>query len=166
MVTAGTAGLALTLSYAVHMPLGLLFLVINIPFFLFALRVMGVSVTLKSILVNLLISAGAQMGPNVLHIAWVRPEFAAFGAGTLIGMAALALARHGAGVGGTGLLALWLHKRNGWNAGTVALSFDVVVLAIASTVIPVRPIIWSALSIFAIHGVMFTWHRPGRYAVS
>ncbi|WP_246395934.1 YitT family protein [Gluconacetobacter tumulisoli] len=163
LVTAGTAGIALLLSYTVHLPVGLLFTLVNLPFFLFAARAMSRTFAFKSFLVNILISLSSFVTARAIHIAWVHPAFAAVAGGTAIGMGILALARHGAGVGGTGVLALWLYRQRGWNAGLVSLAFDVVILTVSGLLLGAGGLIWSSCSVLAIHGILFTWHRPGRY---
>lgn len=163
LVTAGIAGVALMLSYIFPLPLGLLFTLANLPFFLFGAWALGRAFAIKSFLVNLMISTASIIAARSITIGAIDPVFAAFVGGTAIGMGILAIARHGAGVGGTGIIALWLYKARGWNAGIVALAFDILVLAAGSlTVSPMR-LLWSALSVLAIHAIVFAWHRPGRY---
>ncbi len=52
LVTGGIAGIALLVSYLVPLPPGLLFTIINIPFFAFAYRAMGPAFMWKTIAVN------------------------------------------------------------------------------------------------------------------
>jgi uncharacterized membrane-anchored protein YitT (DUF2179 family) len=148
LVTGGIAGIALLVSYVIPLPAGLLFTLINIPFFAFAWRAMGPGFMLKTVAVN--------AGIALLF-------FAAIVGGTVIGMGILALARHGAGVGGTGVVTLWLHKRHGINAGIAQIGFDIVILAVSLSVIDGASLAWSALSAAAISGILIAWHRPGRY---
>ncbi|KAK0329178.1 hypothetical protein LTR94_037854, partial [Friedmanniomyces endolithicus] len=46
-------------------------------------------------------------------------------------MGILAMARHGAGVGGTGIVTLWLQKKHGINAGRTQVMIDGVILLLA-----------------------------------
>jgi len=163
LVTGGIAGIALLVSYLVPLPPGLLFTIINIPFFIFAYRAMGAGFMWKTIAVNagiagLSLAMGAGLG-----IARIEPVFAAIVGGTVIGMGILSLARHGAGVGGTGVLTLWLYKRYGINAGISQIAFDVVILLVSLSVISPSRLGWSALSVVAVSGILIAWHRPGRY---
>lgn len=163
LVTGGIAGVALLVSYVVPLPPGLLFTIINIPFFLFAYRAMGAAFMWKTIAVNAGIAAFSLAMGAGLRITHVEPLFAAIVGGTVIGMGILSLARHGAGVGGTGVLTLWLYKRHGINAGLAQIAMDCVILAVSLTVIDAGRLAWSALSAAAISGVLIAWHRPGRY---
>lgn len=163
LVTGGIAGIALLLSYLVSLPPGLLFTIINVPFFVFAYRAMGAGFMWKTIAVNAglaALSVAMNLGVQIQHIS---PMFAAIVGGTVIGMGILSLARHGAGVGGTGVLTLWLYKRYGINAGLAQMAFDVVILLASLSVISPLYIAWSAVSALAISGILIAWHRPGRY---
>ncbi|MBO9575419.1 MAG: YitT family protein [Sphingobium sp.] len=163
LVTGGIAGIALLVSYVVPLPPGLLFTIINIPFFLFAYRALGPGFMWKSMAVNAGIAALSVAMNLGLQIQHISPLFAAIVGGTVIGMGVLSLARHGAGVGGTGVLTLWLFKRYGINAGLSQIGFDVVILLASLSVIAPSRLAWSAVSAIAISGILIAWHRPGRY---
>jgi uncharacterized membrane-anchored protein YitT (DUF2179 family) len=163
LVTGGVVGIALLVSYLVPLPAGLLFTLINIPFFAFAWRAMGPGFMLKTIAVNAGIAILTIAARESISITVVQPAFAAIVGGTVIGMGVLSLARHGAGVGGTGVVTLWLHKRYGINAGLSQIALDCVILAVSLAVIDGSRLAWSALSAAAISGILIAWHRPGRY---
>jgi uncharacterized membrane-anchored protein YitT (DUF2179 family) len=163
LITGGVAGIALLLSYVVPWSVGVLFTLINIPFFALAQRVLGTRFAVKTILVNLGITAMSVLTPGSLHIVDVGPVFAALVGGTVIGMGVLSLARHGAGVGGTGVLTMWALKMRGWNPGRTQLACDVAILLAALTVLPPSKIAYSALSAAAMSLVLIAWHRPDRY---
>lgn len=163
LVTGGIAGIALLVSYVVPLPPGLLFTLINIPFFGFAYTAMGPEFMWKTIAVNAGIAAFSVAMRWGLAVEHIEPLFAAIVGGTLIGMGILALARHGAGVGGTGVVTLWLQQRHGINAGLSQIAFDCVILAVSLSVIDWTSLAWSALSAAAISAVLIAWHRPGRY---
>ncbi|MCP3736353.1 YitT family protein [Sphingomonas sp. RP10(2022)] len=163
LVTGGVAGLALLLSYRVPLPVGVLFTLLNIPFFAFAHKVMGARFAAKSLLVNIGIALFSSLTRASIHIEHVHPAFAALVGGTVIGMGILALARHHAGVGGTGVITLWLQRTRGWNAGRSQIAIDIVILAAAIPVVSTRQLAWSALSAAAMSLILIAWHRPGRY---
>jgi uncharacterized membrane-anchored protein YitT (DUF2179 family) len=163
LVTGGVAGIALLLSYLVPLPAGVLFTLINIPFFLFAHKVMGGRFALKSMLVNLGIASFSALSRVSISVVGVHPAFAALVGGTVIGLGILVLARHQAGVGGTGVITLWLQRTRGWNAGRTQIALDVLILAAAIPVVSGRQLAWSALSAVAISLILIAWHRPGRY---
>ena len=57
----------------------------------------------------------------------------------------LALFRHGATLGGIGVVALWLQDRNGIPAGRTQLGFDVCVFAVALFLFDWQIVLWSLL---------------------
>jgi len=61
-----------------------------------------------------LISSIVDHAAALLTISQVHPAFAGLAGGMLIGMGLLALFRHGASVGGTSSLALYLQQCHGW----------------------------------------------------
>lgn len=144
-------------------PVGLLFTVLNLPFFLFAVRAMGKSFTTRTILVNLGVAALGTVTRYSFGIAHIHPLFAALVGGSIVGLGALVLARHHAGIGGTGVVTLWLQRRRGWNAGRTQMAIDATILLAALAFLPAGRVLWSALSVAAIAGVLIAWHRPGRY---
>ncbi|KQM86639.1 hypothetical protein ASE67_10815 [Sphingomonas sp. Leaf23] len=163
LVTGGIAGVALLVSYLVPLPTGVLFTLINIPFFLFARRAMGSRFMWRTIAVNGGIALFSTMARYGFRIVEVHPAFAAIAGGTVIGMGILALARHDAGVGGTGVVTLWLQRTRGWNAGRTQIAIDLAILAASFAVVSPGKVAWSAVSAAAISGILIAWHRPGRY---
>lgn len=163
LVTGGMAGIALLLSYLLHYPPATLFLLINIPFFLFAGRAMGIAFGLKTLFANLAIMAMGLMMPSALQLAQVSPLFAALFGGSIIGFGILAIARHGAGVGGLGVIALLLQKRRGWNAGRTQMLGDALILLASLPLLSTDRFALSILSAAAINAVLIVNHRPGRY---
>lgn len=163
LVTGGIAGVALLLSYLIPLPAGVLFTLVNIPFFLFAHKVMGARFAVKTVLVNIGIGIASAVTRVSVHVDAVHPAFAALVGGTVIGMGILSLARHQAGVGGTGVITIWLYRKRGWNMGLTQVALDVVILSMAIPVVTGQQLIWSAISAAAISLILFAWHRPGLY---
>lgn len=163
LVTGGTAGLALLISRFVSVSPGVLFAILNMPFFILAARVMGSWFTARTILVSLGIAGMSVVIDATTRIASGNPAVAAVAGGTLLGMGTLALARHGAGVGGVGVVTLWLQNARGWNAGRTQIAIDALVLAAAGIYLRPDRLLWSAASALMMASVVYLWHRPGRY---
>jgi uncharacterized membrane-anchored protein YitT (DUF2179 family) len=164
LVTGGVAGVALILSYLTDWPVGTVFLVLNIPFYILAQRALGWMFTLKTLVTNLLLAGLALGMPHWLKITGVDPVFAAVFGGTIIGMGILALARHRSSVGGVGVLALYLQEKRGISAGKVQMVADCLIVAAAFAVIDPTKLLLSILSAVALSVVIIANHRPGRYA--
>lgn len=140
-----------------------MFLLINIPFFIFAGRAMGMAFGLKTLFANVAIMGVGLAMPTALQIARVSPFFAALFGGSIIGFGILAIARHGAGVGGVGVVALILQRRRGWNAGRTQMLCDIMILLASLPVLNFERFGLSVLSAAAMNMVLIVNHRPGRY---
>lgn len=163
LITGGVAGIALLTSYVSGVSVGTLFMMINVPFFLFGYLFMGPRFTLKSLAGSALIMGLLKIMPHVLVIGHIHPAVAALGGGTFCGMGILAMARHGAGVGGTGIVTLWLQKKYGINAGRTQVMIDSVILLLALGLVAPQLVGWSAVSAVAMSSMVMAWHRAGRY---
>jgi uncharacterized membrane-anchored protein YitT (DUF2179 family) len=163
LITGGVAGVALIVSYLTHWPVGVLFFLLNIPFYVLAQRTLGWVFTGKTLATNILLAGLALGMPYWLKLTHVDPIFAAVFGGTIIGMGILALARHKSSVGGIGVLALWLYEKRGINAGKVQMSTDCVIIAAGFLVISWDKLLLSILSAAALSLVIIANHKPGRY---
>lgn len=164
LVTAGVAGIALVVSYATAWPVGPLFVAINLPFFCLAQKSMGAMFTIKSLAAMIALAVVARFMPVWPHLDSIQPAFAAIFGGSLVGMGVLALARHRASVGGIGILSLLLQDRRGWNPGLTQMAIDAIIIAVAVPIVGIEKAGYSILSAAALNGVMFAYHRPGRYS--
>jgi len=164
LVTGGIAGIALIVSYLTDWPVGIVFFVLNLPFYIFAQRALGWVFTAKTLATNVLLAALSLALPHWLKLVGVNPVFAAVFGGTIIGMGILALARHRSSVGGVGVLGLWLQEKHGISAGKVQMATDVLVVGAAFMVVSFDKLLLSILSAVALSIVIIANHRPGRYA--
>ena len=163
LVTGGVAGIALLVSYLIPWPVAVLFMVINIPFFALAWPAMGKAFTIKTVIVNLAIVLLGFAAPMAFKLSTINPIFAALFGGTIIGMGILSLARHGAGAGGTGVLALFLQKRRGINAGKTQMACDALIMLASVFTLHPQQLLYSVISAIAMSGVLLGFHKPERY---
>jgi uncharacterized membrane-anchored protein YitT (DUF2179 family) len=156
LTTGGAAGLALLLSYVVALPVGLLFMLINLPFFVFAYLGMGRRFMIKTVIVSCLIMSLAVLMPAMVKIEHVDPLFAAVFGGTIIGMGILSLARHGAGAGGTGVMGLYLQRVRKINAGKTQVVVDTAIIAASALIVTPEALVYSIISAIAMSAVMIS----------
>ena len=163
IVTGGIAGIALLLSYAFGAPVGTIMAVINLPFLGFAYFTMGRAFAVKTLALNCGIAIVMSVMPQAVHLVHVQPAFAAFAGGTLCGMGVLALARHGAGVGGVGVMVLWLQKHKGINPGHSQFVIDALILLCSLLFLSLEQFAWSIFGAIASNAMLVAWHRQDRY---
>lgn len=164
VTTGGTVGLSLTLSQFVGVPYSVLFIVLNAPLFLLGWRVMGSLFTIKSFAVTAATAVLVAFMPHWIAAIEVKPAFAAVAGGTIVGMGALAAARHGAAAGGTLVVVLWLQRRIGINAGLAQLLLDAAVMLLTIVLLGGMAGLWSAVGIVSTDAMIMAWHRPNRRA--
>ncbi|MCY8316458.1 YitT family protein [Bacillus vallismortis] len=129
VLTGGTAGLSLSLSYLFHSSFAMIFFLVNIPFYVFSLIRMGITFTLSTVFAVTALTLFTSADHWLPSVSF-SPLGGAICGGTLIGFGLSLMFYHQASLGGANILALFLQKRYGWNPGTVNFIFDFgVVLA-------------------------------------
>lgn len=162
-VTGGTAGLALLLSYAAPIPFGVIFFLVNVPFFVLAVGKKGWSFTLRTMVAVALVSAFASLHPLMVDIDRITPVYAVLFGNLLAGVGLLILFRHRASLGGFNILALLLQEKLGWRAGYVQMALDVAVVLAGFSVVSPQTVALSAAGAVVLNFVLALNHRPGRY---
>lgn len=163
LVTGQTAGLAVLISYATGWAFGVVFFVINIPFYYLGYRKMGLAFTVKTFVAVASLSALTLWLPGYFAFGAVNPWLGAVIFGLMSGSALLALFRHGASLGGIGILGLILQDRFGWRAGWVQLGFDAILFSVALTILEPASVAISFLGAVVVNLVIAINHRRDRY---
>ncbi len=163
LLTGGTAGLSFLLFYWTHWNFGLLFFVINLPFFWLAIRTLGWDFTLKTFIGITLVSIWTEWLPRWIALGDINPVFAAVMGGFLVGTGLLMLFRHKASLGGVGVLVVYLQNRHGWRAGTVQMGIDSGIVLAAFAIVSPEKVALSVLGAVALNLILAVNHKPGRY---
>lgn len=163
LVTGQAAGAALVLSYATPASFGLWFAAISLPFYAFALWRIGWRFTLKSLAAVALFSVVVELAPQAVAVGPTHPVAAAAVGGLCSGFGLLALFRHGASLGGVGVVAVWVQDALGFRAGYVQALVDVAVFAAAAAVLDWPAVAASAFGAGLLNLVIAVNHRRDRY---
>jgi len=163
LVTGQNAGLSILISYMTGWSFGAVFFAVNLPFYWLGYRRMGKMFVLKTFAAVAILSFLAQLLPRYISFATLDPVVGAILFGAITGSALLALFRHGASLGGIGIVALYLQDKSGFRAGWTQLIFDVCLFALALTVRDVPTVAVSALGAVVINLVIAVNHRRDRY---
>ncbi len=163
LLTGGTAGMAFLGHYASGWSFGLLYFLINIPFYIFGLLALGKAFTLKTFCAVALLSLYSEVLPRWIHIESIHPVFAAIIGGLLAGAGLLMLVRHRASLGGLGVMAIYLQKKRGWSAGTLQMIADGFIVCGALAIVEPTRVALSILGALVLNMVLAINHRPGRY---
>lgn len=162
-VTGGTAGLSLLLAYATGVPFGVLFVIVNLPFFALALWQRGWVFTLRSALAVVLVSLLSQVHTTAVPQLQVQPVYGSLTGNLLAGIGILILFRHRCSMGGFNIIALIAQDRFDVRAGYVHMAMDLAVILAALVVIEVPLVLVSAAGAVLLNLVLALNHRPGRY---
>ena len=163
LLTGVTTGVAFLLHYATGYSFGLLFFVVNLPFYWLAFRRFGLGFTLKTFATVAFTSFLTEAVPQAIGISHIDPLVGAIFGGLVIGAGLLALFRHRASLGGFGILALYLQERFGWRAGIVQLVFDGTVLIFSFFVASPYIIFCSVIGAVVLNLTLAINHRKDRY---
>ncbi|WP_028671550.1 YitT family protein [Saccharospirillum impatiens] len=166
MLTGGTAGLALVLAKVTAIDFGLLFFIINLPFYWLAVSRLGWRFAINTFISVACVSVMVEGLPYLIGLQKVNPVFAALMGGFLIGTGMLILFRHVASLGGVGILAYYLQQRFGVNAGRVQMTVDVCIVAVGFFLVSLPMLVLSVVGALALNMVIALNHKPGRYQIT
>lgn len=162
-VSGGLAGVSFLVTYATGWRLGVVFFVVNLPFYYLAWRRLGLHFTVKTLVTVALISLGTGVHRLYIDVSHVATPYAAIFAGLAIGMGMLVLFRHGASAGGFGILAAYMQDKRGIRAGYVQGALDLLVVIASLALVDLWTLSWSIVGALVLNLVLAINHRPGRY---
>ena len=163
IMTGGTAGLSLLIHYITDLKFGILFFLINIPFYYFAYQKMGMALVIKTFIAVALLAGFTEIIPYFFHLSSVNPIYATIFANVLMGVSFLILFRHRSSLGGVNLLALYLQERFKIPAGKVQMAIDVVILLTSLFFVDWQLILVSILGAIILNSIILLNHKSSRY---
>ncbi|WP_085787263.1 YitT family protein [Ketogulonicigenium robustum] len=162
-VTGQMAGLAVLISYVSGWSFGAVFFLINIPFYWIGYKRMGLRFMVKTFIAVTVMSILSYLIRDWVSFDSFNPLFGAVIYGCISGSALLALFRHGASLGGIGILAVYLQERTRLRAGQIQMAFDAVLFAIALMILPLPIVLYSFVGAVVLNFVIAVNHRRDRY---
>ena len=165
-LTGQTAGIALLIAYPMGWSFGVVFFLINLPFYVFAYLRLGLEFTLKSLFCVTAVSVLSDYLPLYIVFESLNPIIGTLVFGVTVGLGLLACFRHKGSLGGLGVLALVIQDRTGFKAGYVQLLVDVAIFAVAVFIFPASVVAYSLLGAVVLHGVIAFNHRRDRYVAT
>lgn len=163
LLTGGTAGVAFLLHYATGWNFGVIFFLINLPFYGLAIRRMGKAFAAKTFAAVALLAFFSNIIPPLLHFDTLNPWLATVLGGLLMGTGMLILFRHRASLGGFNVLVLYLQERFGWRAGWLQMGMDCAIVLVSFLLRDWTMIALSVVGAVVVNQTLATNHRAGRY---
>ena len=162
-LTGGMAGLAFLIHYASGVKFGVIFFLLNLPFYWLAFRRMGPAFVLKTFAAITLVSVFTELHPHFIDISQINPFYAAVFANALMGLGFVVLFRHQASLGGVNILALYLQERYGIRAGRLMMGVDGVVVLASLFLVSLPLLAASIVGVLILNQLIAMNHRPNRY---
>ena len=166
LITGQTAGLALLLSYATGYSFAAMFFIVNLPFYWLGYVRIGPRFVVKTIISVILVSVFSIYFPVLMQFQTLNPYYGIALFGVLTGAGLLAIFRHGASLGGVGILALYIQDKTGFRAGFTQLLFDASIFAAAFFVIDARAVLLSMFGAFIVNMIITFNHRKDWYVAT
>jgi len=163
LLTGSTAGIAFLLSYTTSLNFGEAFFLINIPFYLIAIRHIGWEFTPKTFASVFCLSFFSEVTPRLVSFASVQPMYAAAVGGFLMGVGFLMLFRHDASLGGINILSRFLADKYGWSIGKFQMLVDLTILTSSLFIVDMSLVAISIIGAVALNMIIAVNHKPGRY---
>ena len=126
----GTAGVATLGTFMTDWSWGILFLIVNLPFFILSIKKLGWTFSLSTFLCIFLISVISDL-MDFVHFPTISPVIAAVIAGFLIGIGVSFVLNSGASLGGIHILALYLEQKSEINRGLSLFVTDFIIVSSA-----------------------------------
>ncbi|WP_375256337.1 YitT family protein [Yoonia sp.] len=166
LITGQTAGIAVVVSYLTGYSFGLVFFLVNIPFYALAWKRLGTAFTVKSLISVSLLSVLTELIPLGMVFDHLDPLLGAVAFGALTGLGLLALFRHNGSLGGLGVVALLIQDTTGFRAGWVQLIFDGALFGMAFFLFDTEIVMYSVVGAIVLNLIIAINHRRDRYVAT
>lgn len=163
LLTGSTAGISFLLSYTTPLTFGEAFFLVNIPFYLIAIKHIGWEFTLKTFASVFCVSLFSDLTPRFISLESIHPVYAAVAGGFLMGVGFLMLFRHNASLGGVNILARFLSDKYGWSIGKFQMAVDFIILTSSLFIVDIYLVAISIIGAVALNMIIAVNHKPGRY---
>lgn len=163
LITGQTAGLAFLITYATGTSFGIVFFLINIPFYLLAAMRLGFAFTINTLMAVTLISIFTGLLPSFISYNYFNPLVGSVLAGLCIGIGLLGLFRHKSSCGGIGILAIYIQEKTGLKAGWFQLAFDLVLFSSSFFFLKPQLVLYSLIGAAVLNFLVAWNHRKEWY---
>lgn len=163
LLTGGTAGLSFLVHYLTGWEFGVVFFLVNLPFYGLAIKKMGWVFTLRTVAAVTLLSLFTLLQSRVLDIRIEYQGYAAVLGGVTMALGFIVLFRHKASLGGINILALYIADKYGVRVGKSLMVTDGMILLCSLNIVSLSSFLVSVAGVAIINALITMNHRPGRY---
>ncbi len=166
LLTGGTAGLALLISQFTPFTFGVVYFLVNCPFYLLAWKRFGHHFAINSVVSGALVSVITDHLHLLISLESVNDIYCAVAGGLLMGLGMLILFRHRSSLGGFNVLCLFIQDKFGISVGKSQMAIDACIVFASLFFVSPWIIALSALGVIALNLVLAMNHKPHRYSVT
>jgi len=151
IATGGAAGLAIMLHYVFKMPIGVMFILVNIPLIIIGLKYLGKNFAVKTIVCIVAIFIFIDLLAEIIHIPNLSNNLllATLYGGVAIGAGLGLVFKGGASAGGGTILAKIIASKTEIKTSTIVLILDGIIVSFAGLYFKnIEKSLWSLISIF------------------
>jgi uncharacterized membrane-anchored protein YitT (DUF2179 family) len=159
LVIGGTAGLSIILKQLTGLSFGVLFFLVNIPFYILAIKQMGLAFTIRTFISVSILSVLSDFLAVYVTFKVAHPLIGSVLGGALIGFGLILIFRSGSSLGGINILALFLDKRYRINPGRTIMTTDIIIVGSATFVFGLKQILFSMVAIFVMSSILGRYHK-------
>lgn len=163
LLTGSTAGMAFLTAYTSGLSFGACFFIINLPFYILAIKRMGWLFTLKTFAAISALSLSSMYMPRLVQFESLSPLYGCVSGGCLMGVGFLILFRHGFSLGGINILALYCQKRYGISTGKLQMAIDLVIMVIALFIVEPMSVLYSLVGAVLLNLILMINFKLNRY---
>lgn len=158
IIDGGVTGVSMILNTISNIPLGILILVINIPFIVLAFQKLGKRFVIATFYSILVFSAGVTLFNHILHGHCVIENLELFlvsiFGGLILGSGVGLVIRNGASLDGTEILAIYTTKKIPFSVGEIIMFINLFIFTVAGFVYDWQHAMYSIVTYFIAYKTM------------
>ena len=143
----GVVGISMIISQLSGLPLGILTIVLNIPFMIVGFRRLGKRFLIKAIYAMIVFSVFLSVFEHMKAVTEQEILVVVFG-GVLLGVGVGLILRHGGCLDGTEIVAMLLSQKTEFSVGQIVLFFNIVIYSVAGFLFGPDRALYSLLTYF------------------
>ena len=143
----GIVGVSMIISQLSGLPLGVLTIVLNIPFVLMGFKRLGMRFLIKAVYAMIIFSVFLSVFKDMKAVTDKEILVVAFG-GVLLGIGVGLILRYGGCLDGTEIVAMFLSKNTEFSVGQIVLFFNIIIYGVAGLLFGPDRALYSLLTYF------------------
>ena len=143
----GVVGVSMIISQLSGLPLGVLTILLNIPFMILGFRRLGMRFLVKAIYAMVIFSVFLSVFENMKAVTEQEILVVVFG-GVLLGVGVGLILRYGGCLDGTEIVAMFLSKNTEFSVGQIVLFFNIIIYTVAGFLFGPDRALYSLLTYF------------------